>query len=139
MTSKGESSVYRIPPYHYIHVLDQNENVTRLEIGPKTFVKQDNEKVIYGPEKMITIPPRHFCVVENPVLKDKENKIVFDQSGQAKLGFADLEYRFGRDPFPLYPGEVLKQNVTPLRVIPANSALRLKAVLDFDDENGIKI
>jgi major vault protein len=37
-------------------------------------------------------------------------------------------------PFPLYPGEVLRQPVTPLKVVPANSALRLKAVLDFDDE-----
>jgi major vault protein len=49
----ANSAVHRIPPYHYIHVLDQNENVTRLEIGPKTFVKQDNEKVIFGPEKMV--------------------------------------------------------------------------------------
>ena len=48
--------VYRIPPYHYIHVLDQNTNVTRLEIGPKTFIKQNNETVILGPEKMITVP-----------------------------------------------------------------------------------
>jgi len=56
--SKATSSgpVYRIPPYYYIHVLDQNTNVTRLEIGPKTFIKQDNESVIFGPEKMITVP-----------------------------------------------------------------------------------
>jgi major vault protein len=54
-TAKG-SPVYRIPPHHYIHVLDQNTNVTRLEIGPKTFIKQDNESVIIGPEKMITVP-----------------------------------------------------------------------------------
>jgi len=132
------NSIYRIPPYHFIHVLDQNQNVTRLEIGPKTFVKQDNEKVIFGPEKMITIPPRNYCVIENPVMKDKENKIEFDENGTAKLAFADLEIRFSRDPFPLYPGEILKQNITPLKVIPANSALRLKAVLDFDDENGVK-
>ncbi len=52
----GSSPVHRIPPYHYIHVLDQNTNVTRLEVGPKTFVKQDNETVIIGPEKMITVP-----------------------------------------------------------------------------------
>ena len=32
----------------------------------------------------------------------------------------------------------MKHNITPLKVIPANSALRLKAVLDFDDENGVK-
>jgi major vault protein len=129
-----ENSVYRIAPYHYIHVLDLNQNVTRLEIGPKTFVKQDNEKVVFGPEKMITVPPRNYCVIENPVQRDKDNKIVFDQNGEAKLAFADLEIRFARDPFPLYPGEILKQNITPLRVIPANSALRLKAILDFDDD-----
>ena len=73
--SSAASSVYRIPPYHYIHVLDLNLNLTRLEIGPKTFVKQDNEKVIFGPEKMITIPPRNYCVIENPVQKDNDNKV----------------------------------------------------------------
>ena len=138
MSKASDNSVIRIPPYQYIHVLDLNENVTRLVIGPKTFIKQDNEKVIFGPEKMITIPPRNYCVIENPVTRDKENKITYDESGQAKLAFADLEIRFSREPFPLYPGELLKQNITPLRVIPANSALRLKAILDFEDENGNK-
>ncbi len=36
-----------------------------------TFIRQDNEKVIVGPEKMVTVPPRHYCVVENPVLRDQ--------------------------------------------------------------------
>jgi hypothetical protein len=48
--------VYRIPPFFYLHVLDQNSNVTRLEVGPKTFVKQDHEKVLLGPERMLIIP-----------------------------------------------------------------------------------
>ncbi|CAF4916694.1 unnamed protein product, partial [Rotaria socialis] len=57
MDKKSDSGpLYRIPPYYYIHVLDQNTNVTRLEIGPKTFIKQDNETVTIGPEKMITVP-----------------------------------------------------------------------------------
>jgi major vault protein len=58
---------------------------------------------------MITIPPRNYCVVENPVIRNKEGRIEHDASGQAKLAFADLEIRFNRDPFPLYPGETLKQ------------------------------
>jgi major vault protein len=58
----GPGPVYRIPPYYYIHVLDQNTNITRLEIGPKTFIKQDNETVILGPEKMITVP-YVFCYI----------------------------------------------------------------------------
>ena len=42
---QSDDSLFRIAPYFYLHVLDQNSNVTRLEIGPKTYVRQDNEKV----------------------------------------------------------------------------------------------
>ena len=42
--SASNESLYRIPPFYYLHVLDQNTNVTRLEIGPKTFIRQDNER-----------------------------------------------------------------------------------------------
>lgn len=131
----GEEAIYRIPPYFYIHVLDQNTNVTKLELGPKTYIRQDNERVIFGPDRMITIPPRHYCVVENPVVKSKEGQVQYDHSGQAKLNYADREIRLAQDPFPLYPGEVVKTAVTSLRVVPANSALRLKAELDFLDKD----
>ena len=47
-TKKDEGkSIYRIPPYYYIHVLDQNSNVTKLVVGPQTFIRQDNEKVTF--------------------------------------------------------------------------------------------
>ncbi|CAF1039794.1 unnamed protein product [Brachionus calyciflorus] len=137
--SNQNNSVYRIAPYHYIHVLDLNENVTRLEVGPKTFVKQDNEKVVLGPEKMIVIPPNHYCLIENPVKRDaKNNNVLFDRNNAVQLSHADIEIRFNRDPFPLYPGENLKFKVTPLTVLQSNSALRLKAELDFEDENGVR-
>ncbi|KAK2556301.1 Major vault protein [Acropora cervicornis] len=131
-------SIYRIPPYYYIHVLDQNTNVTKVEVGPKTFIRQDNEKVILGPEKMITIPPRHYCIVENPVLRDKDSQVVLDTNGQIKLAHADQDIRLAQDPFPLYPGEILKQAVSPLRVVTANSAIRLHAILDFESDSGEK-
>ena len=40
-----EGSIFRIPPYYYLHVFDQTTNVTKVELGPKTFIRQDNEKV----------------------------------------------------------------------------------------------
>lgn len=40
----AEESIIRIPPHHYIHVLDQNSNVTRVEVGPQTYIRQDNER-----------------------------------------------------------------------------------------------
>lgn len=39
-----EVSIIRIPPHHYIHVLDQNTNIARVEIGPLTYIRQDNER-----------------------------------------------------------------------------------------------
>ena len=81
-TDTESKSIYRIPPYYYIHVLDQNSNVTKLEVGPQTFIRQDNEKVIVGPEKMIVVPPRHYCIVENPVMVGKDGKVVLDGHGQ---------------------------------------------------------
>eukprot|EP00117_Sycon_ciliatum_P000910 scpid34518/ scgid6797/ Major vault protein len=131
-------SLYRIPPYYYLHVLDQNTNVTRVELGPSTFIRQDNEKVVFGPEKMVTVPPRHYCIVENPVLRDADNALVTDKSGQIKLRHADQDIRQAQDPFPLYPGEVLKVPVKPLTVVKANSALRIRAILDFTTDDDVR-
>jgi len=134
----GDDTVIRIPPHFYIHVLDLKTNVTKPIIGPETFVRQDNEKVVEGPTKMVIIPPNHYCVVANPVMRDDENEVQFDQYGQAKLLHADQEVRLTQEPFPLYPGETLDVKVTKLRAVPTNTALRLRAIADFTDNDGTK-
>ena len=53
-----------------------------MKVGPKTYIRQDNEKVILGPEKMIVVPPRHYCIVENPAVVDKDGQVVYDTHGQ---------------------------------------------------------
>ncbi|XP_069021446.1 major vault protein isoform X2 [Embiotoca jacksoni] len=131
-----EASIIRIPPHHYIHVLDQNTNIARVEIGPLTYIRQDNERVLFPPVRMIMVPPRHYCVVANPVARDDNGQVLFDQSGQAKLRHADLEIRQTRDPFPLYPGEEVQQVVTPLQIVYPDTALRLQALLDFKEDGG---
>ncbi|KAM6904758.1 major vault protein [Xenentodon cancila] len=133
-----EASIIRIPPHHYIHVLDQNTNIARVEIGPLTYIRQDNERVLFLPARMIMVPPRHYCVISNPVAWDDNDQVLFDQSGQAKLRHADLEIRLTRDPFPLYPGEEIQQDVTPLQIVYPDTALRLQALLDFEDQAGVK-
>ena len=95
-------------------------------------------RVVFGPERMITVPPRHYCVIENPVVVNKDNEVVLDRSGQVKLLHADQDIRLTQEPFPLYPGEVLKQPVSPLKVVVANSALRVRAVLDYETDDGEK-
>jgi len=135
--SSSEPSVIRIKPYHYIHVLDNNTNVTRVENGPQTFTRQDHEKVVAGPDPMLMIPPRNYCIIANPVMRDEKGKIISDKSGQVKLRHGDEEIRFEQEPFPLFPGEKLFGKVTPLQVVAPNTALRLKATRDFTDEEAV--
>jgi len=123
--------VYRVPPYHYLHVLDQTSNVTRIELGPITFVRKDNEQVILGPERMVTVPPRHYCIIRNPVLRDHQGQVLHDGLGQVRLEHAEEEVRLQQEPFPLYPGEEVKIDVTLLKVVNALCALRLRVTRDY--------
>ncbi|OXB69646.1 UNVERIFIED_CONTAM: hypothetical protein H355_000113 [Colinus virginianus] len=133
-----EDPVIRIPPYHYIHVLDLNSNVTRVEVGPHTYIRQDHERVVFSPKRMVMVPPRHYCVVLNPVARGPTGAVLLDGAGQAQLRHADLDVRLTQEPFPLFPGEELQQGITPLQVVLADTALRLRALLDFEDEDGNK-
>ncbi|KAH3746010.1 Major vault protein [Pelomyxa schiedti] len=124
----------KVAPFHYLHVLDVNTLVTRLEVGPKTFLCREHERVILGPKEMLIIPPRNYCIVKNPVIRDQKHNVVVDKDGQAQLRHGDLEIRFEQeDPFPLFPGEALLSPITPFQVVAPNTALRLHAHLDFEE------
>eukprot|EP01126_Amoeba_proteus_P007568 TRINITY_DN12717_c0_g1_i7.p1 TRINITY_DN12717_c0_g1~~TRINITY_DN12717_c0_g1_i7.p1 ORF type:complete len:393 (-),score=106.64 TRINITY_DN12717_c0_g1_i7:183-1274(-) len=83
---------------------------------------------------MIVIPPRHYIVVKNPVVRNSRDEVVYDEYGQALLKWGDEEVRLEREPFPLYPGEVWDKQIKPLEVVPSNTALRLRALRDFNDK-----
>lgn len=53
---------------------------------------------------------------------------------RASLSHGDEEVRFEGEPFPLYPGEKLYGKVSPLQVVADNTALRLRALRDFEDD-----
>ncbi|XP_076369364.1 major vault protein-like [Tachypleus tridentatus] len=134
-----DDGIYRVPTYYYLHVLDQTTNVTRVEVGPQNYVRKNNERVIFGPERMVIVPPHHYCVIQNPVVHDRDNSIQYDAAGQVKLQHADLEIRLEQEPFPIYPGERLHVDITPLKVVPSNTALRLRALRDFKDRYEKKV
>ena len=71
---KMSENVVRIGPFHYIQVLDTNSNITRVEVGPLTFVRQEHEKVVVAPVKMIHLPPMHYCIIKNPVCTHPKTK-----------------------------------------------------------------
>lgn len=81
---------------------------------------------------MTMVPPRHYCVVLNPVVRDDQSQVQFDQLGQAKLRHADLEIRLTQDPFPLYPGEQIQQ-VSPSTPLALSTCLTLKDSHDTCD------
>jgi major vault protein len=82
---------------------------------------------------MIIIPPRHYCIIQNPILRDKDGRQVTDSVGQVKIRHGDEEIRFEQEPFPLFPGETLFGKVSPLQVVAPNTALKLRAIRDFKD------
>eukprot|EP01120_Amphizonella_sp_Union-15-10_P012269 TRINITY_DN541_c0_g1_i1.p1 TRINITY_DN541_c0_g1~~TRINITY_DN541_c0_g1_i1.p1 ORF type:complete len:280 (+),score=58.91 TRINITY_DN541_c0_g1_i1:60-842(+) len=133
MSRGSEAAVIRIKPHHYVHVLDNNTNVTRVEVGPQTFTRKDHETVISGPDAMIMIPPRHYAIISNPVVKSETGEVAREKSGQIRLRHGDEEIRFQQDPFPLYPGEKLYGKVSPLQVVAPNTALRLRVIRNFTD------
>jgi major vault protein len=145
-----DKNALKIPPFYYIHVLDKNSNVTRLEVGPQTFIRQDHEKIVTGdtPVKMIILPPRHpisffsyfirnYCEISDPVILDKSAAPVLDQYGQVCIKHGEIEIRFTEqypEPFPLYPGETLKTRPSPLLVVKENTALRIEATRNFEKQ-----
>ncbi len=128
--------VIRLKPQQYIHVLDNNTGVTRLEIGPQTITLQDHERLVLEPQAMVVIPPRHYCTIANPVLCDEQGNPINDIHGQIKLAYGETEIRFSQDPFPLYPGEKLVKQIQRLKVVETNTALRLHAQRDFTETTG---
>ena len=136
MSNPQQPSVVRIGPIQYIHVLDNNTNLTHTVCGPRTYTLQGHETLVAGPTEMVIIPPRHYCVVEDPVKRDEHGDLCLHKGVQAKLRLGDYEYRFAQPPFPLYPGERQVGKILPLRTLAPNTALQLIALRDFDDATG---
>ncbi|KAL5109524.1 Major vault protein [Taenia crassiceps] len=127
--------VIPVPPFHYLHVLDRNTNITRLVTGPLTFIRKDHESIVQMPAKMITVTAKEYCIILNPVKRNAEGDII-TENGQVLLDYGEEEYRFAQPPFPLYPGEKLQGEVSALKILPPNEALLLRATVAFTDNDG---
>ncbi|KAG3096170.1 Major vault protein [Phytophthora idaei] len=131
----GGPRVIRLPPYKYVHVLDTNSNVSRVLVGPLTYTRQEHEHVITPPQNMIVLPAQQYVEVRNPVVRSEDGKVVRDAFDQAKLKHGEIEFRiFDKypEPFPLYPGEEQVGEIRELRVVPVDTALRIRATRKTD-------
>ena len=136
-----EGNIIKILPYQYVHVMDGNTNVTRLEVGPKTFILQDHEKIKTKKAiDMVSLEPYTSCRIKNPVIRGEDDEPVLDKNGQVKNHLGDAEYRTWQgypEPFPLYPREELI-SIDDIVTIPKDNAARLVAERDFDDNGTLR-
>jgi len=129
------NTILRLKPLEYAHVLDLNTNITYVETGPKSVILQENQNVVHGPALYVIIPPGHYCTIRNPAKS-------FHYGQQAKLNLGQEEVRFNQEPFPLYPGEIVvdsDKGIKKLPIVPAGKALRLVALVDFDDKGTARV
>lgn len=126
--------VARLKPNQFIHLLNNNSNATTILTGPLTYTRLDHEYfTTTSPQQYVSVPPQKYCIVLNPVVRDAAGALVLDTLGQVKVRLGSREIRFHQEPFPLYPGEVLLQDVTKLQTISATQALNVVCESDFDD------
>eukprot|EP01063_Lacrimia_lanifica_P017604 TRINITY_DN24652_c0_g1_i1.p1 TRINITY_DN24652_c0_g1~~TRINITY_DN24652_c0_g1_i1.p1 ORF type:complete len:909 (+),score=440.57 TRINITY_DN24652_c0_g1_i1:56-2728(+) len=126
--------VVHLMPGFFCHVTDQNTSATTLKTGPETFTKMEHEQIVTPPTPYIVVPPRHYCVVADPVAVDADGKAMMDEFGQAVVRIGESEVRRACAPFYLYPGERIEQQPRPLQVLAPNQANRVKALRDFVDK-----
>ncbi|ESO90246.1 hypothetical protein LOTGIDRAFT_123412 [Lottia gigantea] len=144
------SRVISVPPFTFIHILNNNTNISQIEIGPKNFALQTNEVLITEPCPMVKVPPGHYCIILNPMRYIQVIQIMeiskYEAGKFCELKMGQSEVRLNGEPFPLYPGESLygaenfgktskdySSAIKPLPVIPANHALSVTALVDHDD------
>uniref|UniRef100_A0A671MY46 Major vault protein n=1 Tax=Sinocyclocheilus anshuiensis TaxID=1608454 RepID=A0A671MY46_9TELE len=100
------ASIIRIPPHHYIHVLDQNTNIARVNYC----MMQQSQRAPFCSSSLII----YYILHSNIIITN--------------------DYHF----LLLLVFLCLSQDVTPLQIVYPDTALRLQALLDFEEEGGEK-
>lgn len=63
----------------------KKSNYHRLEVGPLTFIRKEHESIIEGPSKMISLPPKTYCKIQNPILRNNKNQPVINTYGEVEI------------------------------------------------------
>lgn len=134
--------IVHLEPFQYAHIKDKLENIIFCIEGPLTYVLKSYEEVVLKETEMIKLGPNSYIRVLNPVLRDEDGNVIYEElhgshSKLAKLKFGDEEIRSSDkfpEPFPFYPGEKQVGDVSKARILGDNQALRLLAIRNFHDE-----
>ncbi|XP_061169196.1 major vault protein-like [Saccostrea echinata] len=137
------NTILGLKPLQFVHILDLNSNITRLEVGPQTVPLKTNETLVTQPLPMVIVKPGYYCIIKDPC-----SNYIPGEASELKIGQTAVKFN-ADSPFPLYPGETLLHApdflrnrpdysiaIKPLPVIQANHAIRLVANVDFEDVHG---
>ena len=130
--------MYKLAPRQYIHVIDKNKSVTRIEIGPQNFFPQDHEEIVSGksPLNYIVLKPYQYVTIENPIIL-QDGKLTYDKNGQVRVNAGETEVRIFDNynkPFPLYPQEVCLKHGEAKKIY-RHQAVQMRVIRDFKDGN----
>ena len=119
--------VVQIPANHYAHVVDNNTNIVKVELGPQRYTLSSEEALEQSPKPFVSVPPCHFVKVTHPV-KDRYRIPYLNL-------FDRYEYRYDVEPFALYPGEKCS-SPEEIIVLEAGEGVRVRASEDLRDASG---
>ena len=135
-----DMDVIHLKANFYAHVLDKNTTSVVLKEGPATFTTRGHEVVCVMPTPHVVVPPRHYCIVDNPVACDGSGGVLYDEAGQALTRHGTQEIRLHTSsPFALHPGESLNAKTPaplPLTTLAPHTALRVRALRTFVEQVG---
>lgn len=135
-------TILRLGPWEYAHILDENDNITQLLIGPQTRTLATSETLVKPVTKFHVVPRGSYCVIENPHAEVVDaatgaRKPALDKDGQIKIRFGETEVRYDVEPFPLYPEEQILVS-EPLPQLRASEYLVLRVVTSYTQEDGTR-
>lgn len=113
-------------PNQYIHILNNDTGIVRIEIGPKRVVLSGNEEQVGSVKTGRIVSENQYCVIKNPFDEEKG------------------EYLMGQREIIVGPAVVFLQfnssieEVTNIHVLSQGQALRLQAI-QTHDSNGTEI
>jgi major vault protein len=136
-----DTDMIRILPYQYIHILDNNSSIKKVEVGPQNYIREDHEGILTGPTpiKMVILSPFTYICIKNPIVMDNDDKPLLNKDKQYVYNIGQLDYRNYEDykePFPLYPDEQIHSDgVMPVEILTERDSYILEAIMSFEDEN----
>jgi len=112
--SSVHGSVFRIKPYHYIHVFNTNNGVTDVVSGPRTFTRQEADEVAkQDPDHAIRDLYNAIAAGDHPTWTMYIQVMTFQQAEQWYFNPFDLTKVWPHDEFPLMPVGKLTLNRNP--------------------------